>query len=88
MGTSFCSGPAQSISILIMVIIRVISILLSPVFISPCFYFVESGFSFESLFLVLIEGPVVCSHFRFTYDVLIDSFSDMIFYPSIVAFFS
>ena len=76
--------------ILIMVIIRLISILLSPVFSSSeLFLFVESCFRFRVIvfsFILRVQLFVVLYHF--THDVLVGSFSDMIFYLSIVAFFS
>ena len=77
--------------ILIMVIIRLISI------------FVESSFQFIRVVFVLLSpvfglGSFVFSFmlrvwsfvvlYRFTHDVLVGSFSDMIFYLSIVAFCS
>ena len=77
--------------ILIMVIIRLISI------------FVESSFQFIRVVFVLLSpvfglGSFIFSFmlrvwsfvvlYRFTHDVLVGSFSDMIFYLSIVAFCS
>ena len=53
------------------------------------FHFVESCFRFRVIvfsFMLRVQLFVVLYHF--THDVLVGSFSDMIFYLSIVAFFS
>ena len=39
-----------------------------------------------SLLIVHVESPIIVVFYRFTYDVLIGSFSDMIFYLEYVAF--
>ena len=53
-----------------------------------CFVWVQFGFGLVSLFMVHDESPIIVVFYLFTYDVLIGSFSDMIFYLSIVTFFS
>ena len=51
-----------------------------------CFYFVEFDFGLVSLFIVHVESLIIVVFYRFTYDVLIGSFSDVIFYLEYVAF--
>ena len=91
MGTSLGSGSVQSISHFdyghhqthfhlvesSFQFIRVVFVLLSPVFGLGSFIF---------SFMLRVWSFVVL--YRFTHDVLVGSFSDMIFYLSIVAFCS
>ena len=78
---------SEHLFILIMVIIRVISILLSPVFSSSeLFLFCWVRFGSESLFLVHVGVQSFLVLFRFTHNVLIGSFSNMIFYLSMCHF--
>ena len=89
MDTSLCSSSLQStFSSWLWLSSVSFSILLSLVFSlskSSLLCWVQSVFGLRSL-VVHVESPIIVVFFRFTCDVLIGSFSDMIFYLEYVAF--